>query len=85
MNQDLNTGTATVVKVTPPVATPVYSRYYTTFLQAPSSTTDSVTQNLDDIFSEKEYMKLLDMLLDNENEDEKDEEEGDSKDYRRIR
>ena len=82
MNQDLNTGTATVAKVTPPVATPVYSRYYTTFLQAPSSTTDNVTQNLDDIFSEQEYMKLLDMLLDNENEDEKKE---DSMDYRRIK
>lgn len=78
MNKDFNTGTVvdsrTAAPVTIPVTTPVYSRYYMAAPQVAATGTSNVTQDLDAIFSDQDYMKLLDMLLDDENEDDKENE-----------
>lgn len=78
MNKDFNTGTVvdarTAAPTTTPVTTPAYSRYYIAAPQVMATTTSNVTQDLDAIFSDQDYMKLLDMLLDDENENDNDKE-----------
>lgn len=56
------------------VSTPVQAagRYYIT-MPAPETPVEDADKSLDDIFSELDYLKLIEMLLDDDNDDEKNE------------
>lgn len=76
MNQELGAGTVTTTakpatQVSIPVAASIHNRYYT-IPQASQIVTESTSSTFNSIFTEQDYLKLLDMLL-KEMEEEKEE------------
>lgn len=77
MNEELGAGSVTstakpAASVTIPVAPTIQNRYYTIPI-ASEIITDDTSSAFDDIFSEEDYLRLLDILL-NEMADDKDED-----------
>lgn len=75
MKQGVDTGDASV-KVNTPVSAAKIGYYYP-IMQATQTRADYSSQSLDidDIFSEQDYLKLLDILLEDNKEEEKDKKE----------
>jgi hypothetical protein len=72
MKQGVNTGNASVKVNAPATTARLGNAYY--YLSMPTAETpiEEVTEDMDDIFSEVDFMKFLDLLLEQNNEKEKD-------------
>jgi len=77
MRQGVDAGDATVKVNTPVTSSKIGSYYYAT-MPTPPTPIESESDNIEDIFSELDYMKLLDIFLKDQN---KDEEKDKSKNY----
>jgi len=74
MKQNIDTGTTVTTTNAPPTTIPKVTHYYKTIPLTSNTMNDNVTQEADDIFSYQDYLKILEMFLDDEKEEVKEED-----------
>jgi len=72
MRQGVDAGDAVVTKTVAPITTPRIGGIYYATMPTLTTPIDDASNSIDDIFSELDYMKLLDMFLEDQNEEDKE-------------